>query len=1516
MKLTKKIVAVFLSALFVLTPLCSTITIAAPALAVSISVNIRDFDEIRPDTLVEVKFTANGLSDVTYDIRLEGETISTDSEFSFTPQSLGLKNASYTLVAEAKNSDGATAMKIISFFVRDKIDVDFYYAEDESIVPSVDGATASVYNVEALPFNVKYGTTSDGNVSLDDAKYVTDYEQYALKYWNESLETDSTSGVPYQIFDVDVSDKTEGTAAIRYSGSTYASERIAIRVFNPSTSAWDILGSFYGSGSASFDADIATYSDDGIIHVMATLDYVQNGSDSFIWSTDPQHYTKFADLNDYYYQIYRYAADEYIAGNIGYVLTTGDIVDDLPTTSAAIEQWKVADKAMSYLEDAGVPNGIVSGNHDVGTVNIPNYDNGNANVNYTKYLEYFNASRYNSEAWYGGSLNNNVSHYDLVTIGNVDFIFLFLGYGVEATDETIMWANNVLERYSHRVAVVATHQYLDANTADYAPKSRGELIFETIVDPNPNVKMVLCGHDDGSLCIERKASDGRTVYEILSDYQFVEAEDDSFYDNEHYIGSVPECCGDGYIRILTVDGNTLSSITYSPVTNRYNPYGDRENLSIDLGDYLPSRFISTASFSAYIVGEELEEDFPSGDSAIVITEADGDKTYHHVSYYNYPQIPEESYSIAVDYPALEALIEEADAIDTDAYTSDSVSALQAAIEAAREVDSFDKAGARIAYYDLCVAIGALKEIEEVIDATTLESIYKYDLTTSKWTTSDAEMTQLSPTGISIVRAESNTNGWASIRYTGGAYEIKPENGKIYMNLDIDAKSAWSIYVVASQANLSTSLRMNFAIDNAFNRTDADSYNGVYNGVYEVTEAFVAAGFDPSATINIEGAYLFIVPGEVSYYCVEYLTDKKTASVDTSRIDKAISEAEVLDSSLYTAGSYAAVASALEAAKTAKNQTVQADVNLASLKLEQAIASLKLLSDIVPEPEGSLIPADEGLWSQNVAGTMKIFRDESNFTVLQNTNGEWPSADHNINHAYTTTTADKMLLVDVSIAGQSSFILSIDGEWVYINEFITANRDSSSGDIKAGSYTAEIPLSKLSDKENISISKLRVFAVGGAGDASSVTIRKMQIVDYVAPPKVEDQLAGIMPDEKDLTIVSGDGSASIVDGVLTVVNNGDGDLRVSFSSDTLFNLEILNALHLDFESTAPFKMAFHVMGSDGTSAWPNTSSDAYSDIFEISDDRAAAGDYDAYLEIRDNSASLADKSSAYFNQFIILVTGKGELKISVAEMVALDTFDWPEAEYGVPATPENLVYDHASKVAPIVTEKVDLLPYFNAGAHPIVSSTLQTENGMGLEIDLTKTPYLYYSFIVPDGGDFTFSIYSNSNYSPWLSYLDAQLSTEKPTLNYGAANWDANTSRQQYTKTSQTGVIDMREYLVNPEVQKWVVNQLKLYKSKNGSATVSYLFFGSADAVVPEVDPDPNPDPNPDPDTEYTLGDVNNDGAINQYDYILVKRHYFGTRILTDAEMKPADVNTDNKVDQYDYILICRHYFGTYVIKND
>jgi len=62
-----------------------------------------------------------------------------------------------------------------------------------------------------------------------------------------------------------------------------------------------------------------------------------------------------------------------------------------------------------------------------------------------------------------------------------------------------------------------------------------------------------------------------------------------------------------------------------------------------------------------------------------------------------------------------------------------------------------------------------------------------------------------------------------------------------------------------------------------------------------------------------------------------------------------------------------------------------------------------------------------------------------------------------------------------------------------------------------------------------------------------------------------------------------------------------------------------------------------------------------------------------------------------------------------------------------------------------------------------------------------------------------------------------------------------------------------------------------------------------------------------------LGDINNDGSIDQYDYILAKRVHFNTYTPSASEKKRGDVNKDNRNDQYDYILIKRHHFKNYTI---
>ena len=173
------------------------------------------------------------------------------------------------------------------------------------------------------------------------------------------------------------------------------------------------------------------------------------------------------------------------------------------------------------------------------------------------------------------------------------------------------------------------------------------------------------------------------------------------------------------------------------------------------------------------------------------------------------------------------------------------------------------------------------------------------------------------------------------------------------------------------------------------------------------------------------------------------------------------------------------------------------------------------------------------------------------------------------------------------------------------------------------------------------------------------------------------------------------------------------------------------------------------------------------------------------------------------------------------------FEWPDnVPYGDPATPQNPYYEHAAKEAPDVNTKVDLLPYFNFGTTtPVVQYTIQTTNALGIELDLNKTPYLYYSFIIPEGSDFTFSIYSNATYSPWLSFLDASQGGAK--LADSGETWDAlfNNNRAQYATVSQTGCIDLRDYTTTDQM-KWVINSLKVYAPKSGAVTFSYFFVGS------------------------------------------------------------------------------------------
>lgn len=263
---------------------------------------------------------------------------------------------------------------------------------------------------------------------------------------------------------------------------------------------------------------------------------------TIVWLTDPQYYAachpKIYDcLGDWFVKKYK-------KNDFGYLIVSGDIVNN----ASCINQWEVANRNYKKLDNAGVPYGILAGNHDVIMKGI----------DYRMFMYYFGASRYMNRSWYGESMDNNRNHYDLMSFGCHDFIILYLGFSTEATNETINWSNSVLKKYPDRTAMLVLHEYLDSNAE---LTQRAKIVSDSIVSKNNNVLLVLCGHYHGA---QRKIKtiynpDGTTrrVIEMLSDYQ-----------------KGPNG-GDGYLRLLNFcpDSGTLKVVSYSPYTKKYNYFG-------------------------------------------------------------------------------------------------------------------------------------------------------------------------------------------------------------------------------------------------------------------------------------------------------------------------------------------------------------------------------------------------------------------------------------------------------------------------------------------------------------------------------------------------------------------------------------------------------------------------------------------------------------------------------------------------------------------------------------------------------------------------------------------------------------------------------------------------------------------------------------------------------------------------------------------------------------------------------
>ncbi len=64
-------------------------------------------------------------------------------------------------------------------------------------------------------------------------------------------------------------------------------------------------------------------------------------------------------------------------------------------------------------------------------------------------------------------------------------------------------------------------------------------------------------------------------------------------------------------------------------------------------------------------------------------------------------------------------------------------------------------------------------------------------------------------------------------------------------------------------------------------------------------------------------------------------------------------------------------------------------------------------------------------------------------------------------------------------------------------------------------------------------------------------------------------------------------------------------------------------------------------------------------------------------------------------------------------------------------------------------------------------------------------------------------------------------------------------------------------------------------------------------------------------TEFALGDVNNDGSIDSTDYLNIKSHFLGIITLEGNALKAGDVDENGVIDSTDYLRIKSHFLGVF-----
>lgn len=295
---------------------------------------------------------------------------------------------------------------------------------------------------------------------------------------------------------------------------------------------------------------------------------------SMILLPDPQSYSKF-DVNQPIFELMTaWIANNVDDLNIEAVLCTGDLVeqnewrvpDGINGNQTGTQQWESVSKAFTRLDDV-VPYIVSTGNHDYGYAKAEN--------RLSQFPKYFPVER--NSKWRDCLVSVTENYEGRKTLENAAYEFkhdswgniLIISIEFAPRDEALEWAKKLSEseRFKNHRVFVLTHSYMNSSGIVYekenygvSPANYGQAIWNKLINPTPNIDMLICGHacrigtfeENVSFRID-KDQNGKDIPQMMFNAQTAG-------------GGWNGNGGDGWLRILEFmpDGKTIKVRTFSP----------------------------------------------------------------------------------------------------------------------------------------------------------------------------------------------------------------------------------------------------------------------------------------------------------------------------------------------------------------------------------------------------------------------------------------------------------------------------------------------------------------------------------------------------------------------------------------------------------------------------------------------------------------------------------------------------------------------------------------------------------------------------------------------------------------------------------------------------------------------------------------------------------------------------------------------------------------------------------------